>query len=118
MWQGAASFFAMREYEKHEAANGQPPNHQFAKEVRILTGIALHIMQVPVCVICLAPSPGCKWLHVSDTADCLLADDCRYCWRRGMSHEIPEYASMSDLKALPVLRFVASVRSFPHELIS
>ncbi len=33
MLQGAASFFAMREYEKHQAANGQPPNHQFAKEV-------------------------------------------------------------------------------------
>ena len=32
--QGAASFMAMREYEKHQAANGQPPNHQFAKEVR------------------------------------------------------------------------------------
>ncbi|CAK0784382.1 hypothetical protein CVIRNUC_007586 [Coccomyxa viridis] len=30
---GAASFFAMREYEKHEASNGQPPNHQFAKEM-------------------------------------------------------------------------------------
>ena len=25
---------AMREYEKHQAANGNPPNHQFAKEVR------------------------------------------------------------------------------------
>ncbi|CAL5229764.1 g13148 [Coccomyxa viridis] len=35
---GAASFFAMREYEKHEEANGKPPNHQFAKEM--LAGIA------------------------------------------------------------------------------
>ena len=33
MPQGGAAFMAMREYEKHEAANGQPPNHQFAKEV-------------------------------------------------------------------------------------
>lgn len=33
MLQGAAAFFAMREYEKHQAANGNPPNHQFAKEV-------------------------------------------------------------------------------------
>lgn len=23
----------MREYEKHQAANGDPPHHQFAKEV-------------------------------------------------------------------------------------
>ena len=35
MLQGAASFFAMREYEKHEEANGKPPNHQFAKEVGV-----------------------------------------------------------------------------------
>ena len=35
-----------------------------------------------------------------------------------MSHGYPEYASMSVLKALPVLRFVASVLFFPHELIS
>lgn len=35
---GAAAFAAMREYEKHEAANGNPPSHAFAKE--LLAGIA------------------------------------------------------------------------------
>ncbi|KAL3135954.1 hypothetical protein ABBQ32_006998 [Trebouxia sp. C0010 RCD-2024] len=35
---GAAAFFAMREYEKHQAENGQPPSHQFAKE--LMAGIA------------------------------------------------------------------------------
>lgn len=35
---GAAAFFAMREYEKHQAANGQPPSHQFAKEM--MAGVA------------------------------------------------------------------------------
>jgi len=30
---GGAAFMAMREYEKHEEANGKPPNHQFAKEM-------------------------------------------------------------------------------------
>lgn len=35
---GAAAFFAMREYEKHQAANGQPPSHQFAKE--LMAGVA------------------------------------------------------------------------------
>ena len=38
----------MREYEKHEAANGKPANHQFAKEVRASTCIAMHHMQVQV----------------------------------------------------------------------
>ena len=28
----------MREYEKHQSQNGQPPNHQFAKE--LMAGIA------------------------------------------------------------------------------
>jgi len=35
---GAAAFFAMREYEKHQSQNGQPPSHQFAKEM--MAGIA------------------------------------------------------------------------------
>jgi len=35
---GAAAFFAMREYEKHQAANGNPPSHAFAKE--LMAGIA------------------------------------------------------------------------------
>ena len=35
---GAAAFFAMREYEKHQDANGQPPSHQFAKEM--MAGVA------------------------------------------------------------------------------
>lgn len=35
---GAAAFFAMREYEKHQSQNGQPPSHQFAKE--LMAGIA------------------------------------------------------------------------------
>lgn len=35
---GAAAFFAMREYEKHQSENGQPPSHQFAKEM--MAGIA------------------------------------------------------------------------------
>lgn len=35
---GAAAFFAMREYEKHQAENGQPPSHEFAKE--LMAGIA------------------------------------------------------------------------------
>lgn len=35
---GAAAFFAMREYEKHQSANGQPPSHQFAKE--LMAGVA------------------------------------------------------------------------------
>ena len=35
---GAAAFFAMREYEKHQDANGQPPSHQFAKE--LMAGVA------------------------------------------------------------------------------
>ncbi len=35
---GAAAFFAMREYEKHQAANGQPPSHEFAKEM--MAGVA------------------------------------------------------------------------------
>jgi hypothetical protein len=35
---GAAAFAAMRAYEKHQAANGQPPSHQFAKE--LIAGIA------------------------------------------------------------------------------
>ncbi len=35
---GAAAFFAMREYEKHQAANGQPPSHEFAKE--LMAGVA------------------------------------------------------------------------------
>ena len=35
---GGAAFFAMREYEKHQAANGHPPSHAFAKE--LLAGIA------------------------------------------------------------------------------
>lgn len=35
---GAAGFEAMRLYEQHEAANGQAPTHQVAKE--ILAGIA------------------------------------------------------------------------------
>lgn len=35
---GAAAFAAMRAYEKHQSANGQPPSHQFAKE--LIAGIA------------------------------------------------------------------------------
>lgn len=35
---GAAAFFAMREYEKHQEQNGQPPSHEFAKE--LMAGIA------------------------------------------------------------------------------
>ena len=35
---GAAAFFAMREYEKKQSENGQPPSHQFAKEM--MAGIA------------------------------------------------------------------------------
>lgn len=35
---GAAGFAAMREYEKHEAANGKPANHALAKE--LLAGFA------------------------------------------------------------------------------
>eukprot|EP00891_Asterochloris_glomerata_P007935 jgi/Astpho2/7935/Aster-06409 len=35
---GGAAFFAMREYEKRQAAEGKPPNHQFAKE--LIAGIA------------------------------------------------------------------------------
>ena len=35
---GAAAFFAMREYEKHQAENGNPPSHAFAKE--LMAGIA------------------------------------------------------------------------------
>ena len=35
---GAAAFFAMREYEKHQAANGNPPSHAVAKE--LMAGIA------------------------------------------------------------------------------
>ena len=35
---GAAAFFAMREYEKHQAENGDPPSHEFAKE--LMAGIA------------------------------------------------------------------------------
>ncbi|CAL8468783.1 g8324 [Coccomyxa elongata] len=34
---GAAAFAAMREYEKHQEANGKPPSHQMAKE--LLAGI-------------------------------------------------------------------------------
>lgn len=35
---GAAAFFAMRQYEKHQEENGQPPSHEFAKE--LIAGIA------------------------------------------------------------------------------
>ncbi|CAD6563608.1 MAG: hypothetical protein TREMPRED_000010 [Tremellales sp. Tagirdzhanova-0007] len=35
---GAASFAAMREYEKHEERNGKPENYEFAKE--LIAGIA------------------------------------------------------------------------------
>ncbi|ODO07391.1 hypothetical protein L198_00970 [Cryptococcus wingfieldii CBS 7118] len=35
---GAAGFEAMRAYEKHQAANGKPANHAFAKE--LLAGFA------------------------------------------------------------------------------
>ena len=35
---GAAAFFAMRQYEKHQEQNGQPPSHEFAKE--LMAGIA------------------------------------------------------------------------------
>jgi hypothetical protein len=35
---GAAAFAAMRAYEKHQEANGRPPQHQLAKE--ILAGFA------------------------------------------------------------------------------
>ncbi|PPQ97921.1 hypothetical protein CVT26_002983 [Gymnopilus dilepis] len=35
---GAAAFEAEKAYEKHVAANGQPPNHQVAKE--LLAGFA------------------------------------------------------------------------------
>lgn len=42
---GAAAFAAMREYEKHQAANGNPPSHAFAKE--LLAGIAAAEVNFP-----------------------------------------------------------------------
>ena len=44
---GAAAFAAMRAYEKHQSANGQPPSHQFAKE--LIAGIAGAEVNFPVC---------------------------------------------------------------------
>ena len=34
--QGGAAFMGMREYEKDQAANGDPPHHEFAKEVSFM----------------------------------------------------------------------------------
>lgn len=42
---GAAAFFAMREYEKHQAENGNPPSHAFAKE--LMAGIAAAEVYLP-----------------------------------------------------------------------
>lgn len=45
---GAAAFAAMREYEKHQAANGNPPSHAFAKE--LVAGIAAAEVMTLLCL--------------------------------------------------------------------
>ena len=76
---------AMREYEKHQAANGNPPNHQFAKEVRYRSLLSMGMRASTSQRVITRAEP------LTDILMCS-ADGCWNRWRRGGSFE-PSHSS-------------------------